>query len=234
MATSGTNTGSSVTIGGGFSGNYIFTNWQLASQSVSGNYSTINWQTYFHFNSDDAELDSGSTGSNAGTLWSNGGRVYNFTGNYTTRDLGLSSGTFTIGHNSDGTQSLSISNSIAVYLSGTSSGTTNWSLPTIQRVSNFTSFSVSNISGTSFTINWSTDLPISTVYYSINSGSTYTNSGATSNTTSGSITVTGLSNGTNYGVEIYNTNYYSGIQTNSSVQNVTTKVGNNLVFMEVF
>ena len=132
MATSGTNTGSSVTVsGGGNPGNYIFTNWQWASQSVSGNYSTINWQTYFHFNGDDADLDNGYTNSNAGMLWQNTGRVHSFTGNFTTRDLGLASGTFTIGHDANGNQTLNLSNSIAVYASGTSSGSGSWALPRI-------------------------------------------------------------------------------------------------------
>ena len=132
MATSGSFGGNAVTIGSK-GGNYYFTNWQLAGQDTGGNYSTINWQTYMHYNQADAQLDNGNTGSNVGTLWSNGGRVYNYAGNFTTRDMGLASGTFTIGHNSDGTQSLSMSGSVAVYQVGTSSGSGAWSLPTIPR-----------------------------------------------------------------------------------------------------
>lgn len=115
-------------------GGYIWTQWQLASQNVAGNYSTINWQTYFHFDNDDAQLDNGSVNSNVGALWANGGRVYNYSGNFTTRDLALASGSFNIGADANGNSQLQLSNSIAVYQSGTSSATSQvWNLPQIPR-----------------------------------------------------------------------------------------------------
>ena len=156
MATSGSFGGNTVTIGSN-GGNYIFTNWQLASQNVGGNYSTINWQTYFHFNASDAQLDNGSVNSNVGNLWANSSRVYNFSSNFTTRDLGLASGSFTIGGNAAGNSQVQFSNSIAVYNVGTSSATSVvWDLPTIPRYAAITSFTQS-ATDEAITINWNAD-----------------------------------------------------------------------------
>jgi hypothetical protein len=157
MSTSGSFQGNDVTIGGN-GGNHIFTNWQLASQDVNGNYSTINWQTYFHYNQSDAQLDNGSTNSNVGNLWSNGGRVHNYAGTFTTRDLALSSGSFTIGASNTGASQLQLSNSIAVYQVGSSSATSGvWDLPTIPRYAAIASFTQVPITDEAITINWSAD-----------------------------------------------------------------------------
>ena len=123
--------GSNVNIGGNSS--YYFINWSLSSQNIAGNYSTISWACYYHFNNNDAQLDNGSAVLGGATRWSNGGRVYNYAGNFTTRNLGIASGSFNLGHNNDGTKTLSVSGSIAVYASGTSSGSSSWSLPNIPR-----------------------------------------------------------------------------------------------------
>ena len=132
MATSGRATGNSVSIGGN-GGNYIFTDWQLAGQSVAGNYSNINWQTYMHYNSADAQLDNGYTDC-ASRVWTNGGRVYNFAGNYTTRDMGLASGSITVYHDSAGNYTLGVNNGVQPYGSSyTGSSGSAWALPTIPR-----------------------------------------------------------------------------------------------------
>lgn len=156
MSTSDTLNGGSLTIGG-VGGQHMFVNWQLASQNTGGNFSTINWQAYFHYNSADAQLDNGRVDSNAGNLWANGGRVHNYAGTFTTRDLALSSGTFNLGHNSDGTGTLTLSCSIVVYQTGTSSGSSGWSLPTIARFANITSNFVDNQTDTTLRLNWSAD-----------------------------------------------------------------------------
>lgn len=123
--------GNGLTIGGRGS-NFFFINWQLAGQNVGGNYSTINWQAYFHFNGADAQLDNGQADL-SGLRWNNGGRVYNYAGNFSTRDLFLASGSFNIGHNGDGTQGIGVSGGVNVYQTGRSSGGASWSLPTIPR-----------------------------------------------------------------------------------------------------
>lgn len=125
MATSGSFNGNEVVISSPYYG-YIWTQWQLASQNDAGNYSTINWQTYFHFYGCDAQLNAGSTGSNVGTLWSNGGLVHSYGGDFTTRDILLASGSFNIGADGSGNTTLDLNSAISVYESGESSGSGSW------------------------------------------------------------------------------------------------------------
>lgn len=159
MANSGTMQGNSVTITSGHTA-YYFINWQLASQNIAGNYSTINWQAYVHYNGADAQLDNGIANLGGATRWANGGRVYNYSGNFSTRDQLVASGTFNIGHNSDGNQTLGVDGGITVYQSGRTQGAASWGLPTIPRHATMTgsndfndeqnpSFSYSNPANTS-------------------------------------------------------------------------------------
>lgn len=132
MATSGTMNGNGLTVGG--QGNqHFFINWQLAGQNIGGNYSTINWQAYMHFQGADAQLDNGVANLGGATRWANGGRVYNYAGNFSTRDLLLASGSFNIGHNSDGNQTLGVDGGVTVYQTGRTQGSAAWGLPTIPR-----------------------------------------------------------------------------------------------------
>lgn len=130
MATSGSFAGNSVTYGC-----YMFVNWQLASQDVANNRSLINFQAYFHFQGADTRLDNGGLWSNAGTHWANGGRVYNYAGNFSTRDLTLATGSFWVNHYADGAGELQFGLGITTQFSPTrSEGTSGvWSLPTIPR-----------------------------------------------------------------------------------------------------
>ena len=117
--------------------NHFFINWQLASQDVANNRSLINWQAYAHFNQSDSQLDNGFVNSNIGGQWSNGGRVKNYQGIFTTRNHHLASGSFWIGHRADGNQEVQFSGGISFYGFGRSEGTSGvWSLPTIPRASN--------------------------------------------------------------------------------------------------
>ena len=123
---------------GGRGGQFFHIDWQLASQSIANNSSTINWQAKFHFNLADAQLDGGSANL-SGERWSNGGRVRNYGGSFTTRSVTLASGSFTIGHNADGTRTLTVSGGVTAYQSGRSAGSQNFNLPTIPRNSQVTS-----------------------------------------------------------------------------------------------
>lgn len=156
MATSGTMQGNSVSIGGNGS-NYYFINWQVASQNTAGNYSTINWQCYFHYNSADAQLDVGRATLGGADRYNNGGRVYNYAGNFTTRDMAITSGSFNLGHNPDGTQSMNVNGTMTAYNSGTSSGSQTWTLPTIPRYAVITSFTQTPVTDEEIQINWNAD-----------------------------------------------------------------------------
>lgn len=231
MSTSGTVVGNDVTVsGGGNAGNHIFTNWQLASQNTGGNYSTINWQTYFHFNGDDAQLDNGNTGSSAGTLWANGGRVYNFSSNFSTRDLGLASGSFNIGHDGNGNCNMNINNSIVVFQSGTSSGSANWDLPQIPRYANIDGFNINQTTDEWIEFAWHADRSCDYISWWSNA---YDGGGHHDIPTSGqgwwTIDLHNLVSGKQYDITVAVRNAASGLWTNSGTQNPTTKTQNNLV-----
>lgn len=156
MATSGRMEGNRISIDS-YGGQYFFINWQLAGQSIEGNYSVINWQAYFHFQGADAQLDNGLVDAAGARRWTNGGRVYNYTGNFSTKDIGLASGQFTVGHDGAGNGSFGIGGGIDVYQSGRSQGSQGFSLPTIPRYANITQFYPDNVTDESIRINWAAD-----------------------------------------------------------------------------
>lgn len=122
MASSGSYAANAVTVSSGHT-SYFFVNWQVGAYNIGGNYVTINWQAYEHYNNCDAQLDNGYVNTNVGTVYSNGGRVYNYAGNFTTRDMGISSGSFNVGADANGYALLQFGIQMVVYASGTSSGT---------------------------------------------------------------------------------------------------------------
>ena len=153
MATSGRMQGNSISISG-YGGQYYFIDWQMTGQNIGGNYSSINWQAYFHFQTADAQLDNGNADLNGGR-WSNGGRVKNYAGTFTTRNHQVASGSFDLGHNSAGAQNINVGGGIAVYQSGYSSGWQSWSLPTIPRNASITGGSSSINDTQNPTLTWS-------------------------------------------------------------------------------
>jgi hypothetical protein len=221
MSNSGSFNGNSFSIGGE-SPNYIWTQWQLARQNVGGNYSTINWQTYFHFTDSDAQLNAGSTNSNVGTLWNNGGLVHSYSGNFSTRDILLSSGSFTIGADGSGNTTLSLSSSIVIYQTGTSSGGGSWGLPTIPRYADITSFSASTPTDQSFELFASTDANAN-ISFSIDGGATYSGGGSG---TSASQTFSGLLSGHTYVCYVQSQSQASGLLSYAGPINLTTLAQN--------
>ena len=156
MATSGQMQGSHLNIGGN-GGQYFFINWQLAGQDIGGNYSVINWQAYMHFNRADAQLDNGYVDGGGARRWTNGGRIYNYTGNFSTKDIGLASGQFTVGHDGAGNGSFGIGGSVGVYQTGNSGGSQGWSLPTIPRYANIDGFNIDFVTDEAIRFSWHAD-----------------------------------------------------------------------------
>ncbi len=156
MASSGEMDGSIVHIVSGHN-DFYFIDWQVASQDEDGNFSTINWQNYFAFHTDDAQLDNGIANLGGATRWSNGGRVYNFASNFTTRNLAISSGSFNIGHDSNGNCTLEVDGGIDVFSTGRSSGSASWSLPQLYQAIAFNSITILNITDVGFSVNVTTD-----------------------------------------------------------------------------
>lgn len=223
MATSGSFSGNSYSIGGE-SPNYIWTQWQLASQNVGGNYSTINWQTYFHFTDSDAQLNAGSTNSNVGALWSNGGVVHSYSGNFSTRDILLASGSFNIGADGSGNSVLQLANSIVIYQTGTSSATSQvWSLPQIPRYADITSFTNSAPTDEAFTLYASTDANAN-ISFSIDGGASYSGGGGG---TSAQQTFFDLESGHTYVCYVQSQSQASGLVTYAGPLYITTLGSNN-------
>lgn len=148
MATSGSVNGNNVS-----NGNDYYVTWSLSSQSVANNTSTISWNAYWRFNNSDAQLDNGNVVINGSSRWDNGGRVYNYSGNISTRNHKVASGSYTMSHNSDGTKSFSISGSLTQYVGETSSVSGSFSLPTIPRASDPTWSKSSYTIGETMTLN---------------------------------------------------------------------------------
>lgn len=172
MASSGTMFGNTVNIGGQ-TNNYYFVNWQVASQSIANNTSTINWQNYFHYTLADAQLDNGDVVAGGATRYDVPGRVYNYAGNFTTRDLAISSGSFTVSHDAGGNYNLTVSGLIAVFNVGNSSGSQTWALPTIPRYANFTSVTSSAVTDVGYTVNFTLDATCDRYAISVDNGATY-------------------------------------------------------------
>lgn len=122
---------------GGTNDNHAFVDFQLAHQDIAGNFSLLNWQFHAHFNRSDSQLDAGFVNTNAGQVYSNGGRIKPYQGNFSTRNHYIASGTVRINHRDDGTAEFQISVGLSFYGSGRSEGTSRvYNLPTIPRQSN--------------------------------------------------------------------------------------------------
>lgn len=122
--------GNSVTFGGKAS-NYFFIDWS-SSDEPGNNRTLIYWNAYFHFDGTDAQLDNGNAYLN-GYRWQNGGRVHNYAGNFTVRDLHLAGGSFYVDHNAAGEATLSVSGGVVPFGSGGSSGSASYALSNFSR-----------------------------------------------------------------------------------------------------
>lgn len=229
MATSGTAVGNNVIVTGSKYAR-IRIEWQLAGQNVAGNYSTINWQGYVDFVGCDAQLDNGHVNSNVGALYNNGGRVYNYAGNFSNHTIGMGSGTFNVGHDGNGNLNINFNGSVAVYQSGTSSANNSWSLPTIQRYSNVTAFSVSNLTDEGFTLNANCDLSASVINFSIDGGGSYSGGGSG---TGASQAFHNLQSGVTYTCWVHTVNASSGLNAYGGPLNPTTAQQNNMFRVRV-
>lgn len=218
MATSGTVLGNNVIVSGAQYAR-VRVEWQLAGQNVGGNYSTINWQGYVDFVGCDAQLDNGHVRSSVGDLYNNGGRVYNYAGNFSNHTVGMGSGSFNIGHDGAGNQNLYMQGDVAVFGSGTSNGNNTWALPNIARYSNITSFTVTGTTDEGFTLNATCDLSASAINFSIDNGVGYGGGGSG---TSASQTYHNLVSGRTYSCYAHTINAASGLHAFSGNLTPTT------------
>jgi len=153
-----------------YSKSHFYVNWQQASQSTGDNSTTINWQAGLYTGTSSSH---DSYGSNAvkiysvyinGSLVSSGGTWSNIK---TAGNNELLSGSFTIGHNSDGTKSFEISISAWLYSNHNLSGSGTFELNTIPRYADITQFDVSAVDETTIKFTWGASASCDAIQYSI-------------------------------------------------------------------
>lgn len=113
-----------------YDGRHVQFSWSVASQSVANNNTTINWRISAEGGSS-SWYRSNPTGVyiNGNCVYYNGTRVQQYKGT-------IASGSYTIGHNSEGNASFSASVSSAIYSASVNcNGSGSWSLPQIARAS---------------------------------------------------------------------------------------------------
>lgn len=113
-----------------YDGRHVQFSWNVASQSVANNNTTINW-SISAVGGRSSWYKSNPTGVyiNGNCVYYNGTRVQQYKGT-------IASGSYTIGHNSEGNASFSASVSSAIYSASVNcNGSGSWSLPQIARAS---------------------------------------------------------------------------------------------------
>lgn len=111
-----------------YDGRHVQFSWNVASQSVANNNTTINW-SISAVGGRSSWYKSNPTGVyiNGNCVYYNGTRVQQYKGT-------IASGSYTIGHNSEGNASFSASVSSAIYSASVNcNGSGSWSLPQIAR-----------------------------------------------------------------------------------------------------
>ena len=113
-----------------YDGRHVQFSWSVASQSVANNNTTINWRISAEGgNSSWYRSNPTSVYINGNCVYYNGTRVQQYKGT-------IASGSYTIGHNSEGNASFSASVSSAIYSASVNcNGSGSWSLPQIARAS---------------------------------------------------------------------------------------------------
>lgn len=206
--------------GGGLGGSYLRIEWS-ASQNYGNNTSTISavlklvlqgGTSIAATESGDINIDGVSYG------YSRGSTSRGPNGTHT-----LHSASRTIGHNNDGTRSFSIGGSFNSGWGGFGSlgtGMGGYTLNTIPRYANITSWSLNTVTEKSINVSVNTDSTADLVDYSIN-GSGWTR-GYTGNFTSLTFTISGLQPATAYSIKVRVRRQSSGLYTESGLRSATT------------
>lgn len=188
------------------------------SNGSAENSSTVTWTLYAK--GDSVWYDTGPT-----TVIINGTTVYSKArvgweaGTFPVAQ-GHTSGTITIPHNSDGTKSITVKFSTAVYNSTQREYSGTWTLDSIPRYAT-SAQSLNAKTETTVKMNWSSDSTIDYLWYSTNNGSTWTGVNVADGT-NGTYTISGLSANTEYKIKTRVQRKDSQLPTDSSALSVTT------------
>ena len=143
---------------------------------------------------------------------------------YTTESFpaskGSKSGEIVVSHKDDGTKSIKVSFSTAIYTSTVTEYEETWVLDPIARYGT-SKQSLNSKTETSIKMNWSSDNTVDYIWYSKNNGSTWTGINVTDGK-SGTYTISGLSANTTYKIKTRIRRKDSQLTTDSSALSVTT------------
>lgn len=144
----------------------------------------------------------------------------------------LKSGSLTVGHNDNGSKSISYSFSVSdtsgqSYTCGNASASGSMALTTIQRYLSISTFDITNITETSIVVKWTTSDPRSGTYYSLDNGATWIGSATYgeslgSDNKSGTFNILDLNANTTYKLKIKIKRTDSGLWTESNEKSFTT------------
>lgn len=157
------------------------------------------------------------------------GSIANYDG-YST--VTLKSGSMTVGHNTDGSKSISYSFSVSdtsgqSYTCGNASGSGSMALTKIPRYLSISTFDITSITETSIVVKWTTSDPRSGTYYSLDNGTTWIGSATYgeslgSDGKSGTFNISELKANTTYKLKIKIKRTDSGLWTESNEKSFTT------------
>ena len=157
------------------------------------------------------------------------GSIANYDG-YST--VTLKSGSLTVGHNTDGSKSISYSFSVTdtsgqSYTCGNASGSGSMALTTIPRYLSISAFDITNITETSIVVKWTTSDARSGTYYSLDNGTTWIGSATYGESLgadgkSGTFNISNLKANTTYKLKIKIKRTDSGLWTESNEKSFTT------------
>lgn len=133
---------------------------------------------------------------------------------------GSKSGELTVSHKTDGTKSIKVSFSTAIYTSTVSTYSETWELDSIPRYGTATQ-SLSSKTETSIKMNWASDSTVDYIWYSKDNGTNWTGLNVTDGK-SGSYTISGLTANTAYKIKTRIRRKDSQLTTDSSALSVTT------------
>lgn len=144
----------------------------------------------------------------------------------------LKSGSLTVGHNTDGSKSISYSFSVSdtsgqSYTCGNASGSDSMALTNIPRYLSINTFDITSITETSIVVKWTTSDPRSGTYYSFDNGATWVGSATYGESLgadgkSGTFNILDLNANTTYNLKIRIKRTDSGLWTESDEKSFTT------------
>lgn len=202
-----------------YDGRYLQLVCEQTSKNSADNTSTIKW-TLSAVGGSEAYYSTGAT-----TVIINGVTVYSksrvaWSDKTFPAGIGSKSGTLPVSHKDDGTKSIKVSLSTAIYTSTISEYEDTWKLDSIARYGTSTQ-SLNSKTETSIKMNWASDNTADYLWYSTDNGSNWTGVNVTDGK-SGTYTISGLKANTTYKIKTRIRRKDSQLTTDSSALSVTT------------